>query len=100
MQGVYQKVRYAINTVTWTPIAPPLNCNYFGMKNLDSADVLLRTDMNDSGTEDLLRVGMQEGVEVTMKATQPGWYRFPIGQPVLWAKAVTGTGPIIATWVI
>jgi hypothetical protein len=98
----YVKKRYAITTTDWTPIVVPIDCNYFGLKNSDGSALILRTDMNDAGTEDALSPGGQETVTSgpSLGFLSGGSARFPQGATALWVKATAGVGPVIVTWVL
>ncbi len=102
MNAYYVKSRFAITTTDWTAITAPVDANYFALKNADGSALLLRSDMNDSQTEDTLAAGGQETVTSgpNLSFISQGRPRFSSGSTVLWVKATAGTGPVIVTWVL
>jgi hypothetical protein len=102
VNAAYIKSRFAITTTDWTAIVAPIDCNYFALKNADGSALILRTDMNDAGTEDTLAPGGQETVTSgpNLGFLSGGEARFPKGATALWVKAAAGVGPVIVTWVL
>jgi hypothetical protein len=48
----FAKSSIPINDAEWTPVRAAINCNYFGLKNADSAGLAMRTSRDDALTED------------------------------------------------
>jgi len=96
--NAYSKTRVTVDTVDWTPIVAPINCNYFGLRNLEGAELLIRTSKDDPNTEDVLEA--KEFEAVTASTAFVGEFtRFHQGETVLWVQATSGSGPVVATWV-
>ncbi len=96
--GGYAKTRVTVNTTDWTAIVAPISCNYFGLRNLEGSEVLIRTTRDDPNTEDVLEAKEFELVTSTTKYTGE-FCRFHQDEVVLWVKATSGVGPVVATWV-
>lgn len=98
----YVKKRFPIDAVNWTPIVAPIDCDMFWMKNIGVGTVTyLRTDVADDTTEDALQTGYQEActtIHLAKGPTESTW-RFPQNSVILYAKADTGTGPLVVTFV-
>jgi len=99
MQGVYEKKRWTLDAITWTPITAPYDCNTVTLRNLDSVNnIKLRTQSGDANTEDILTPDLQEHLG---GPSQPGGsFRFSKAQTVVFAQTVAGTGPLLATYLV
>jgi len=100
--GGYLKKRFPIDATNWTPIIAPYDCDMFWLKNIGAGSVtLLRTDKDDSATEDTLQTGYQESctaIHLAKGPTESAW-RFPKDAVILYAKADSGTGPLVVTFI-
>ena len=99
MPAPYEKKIITIDTVSWTAIDPPFDCDVIIIRNNGAPDVYLRTDKNDSNTQDTLKSTIQEVVGFATNATKSYSYRFKVGYPRVWAQAATGTGPLLVTFI-
>jgi len=89
--------RFTIDTITWTPIIAPNNCNAVTLLNESDSDITLRTDFEDSSTEKILFARNQEIMLGKEKAAPFRWYE---GCTVLYAQASAGTGPIHGSFLL
>jgi len=100
--GGYFKKRFPIDATNWTPIIAPMDCDMFWLKNVGAGTVtLLRTNASDPNTEDPLQTGFQEActaIHLAKGPTESTW-RFPKDSVILYAKADTGTGPLVVTFI-
>lgn len=90
--------RTPIDSVNWTPIVAPEACDYLAFYAEGDADVILRTDAGDAGTQKTLAGGTQEtfgGAPARFRRDS----RFVAAQVVYHAKATSGEDVIVATWI-
>ncbi len=97
--NAYCKTRVIVDTTGWTPIVAPINCNYFGLRNLEGSELLIRTNPDEQNTEDVLESKEFELVTAPTKLVGE-FSRFHQGETILWVKATSGSGPVVATWVL
>lgn len=92
----YVKKRIPITTDSWTPIstpiAMPVMLRGMSIKNASQYTVDIRTDPDDPETEDYLDPGVQEII--------PQAFWVAPNTAILWAKARSGTGPLIVTTLV
>ncbi len=98
MSATYSKTRVTVNTTEWTAIVAPVSCNYFALRNLEGSELLIRTSKDDPNTEDVLEANEFETVMGPTKFFGE-FHRFNAGETILWVKATSGSGPVVATWV-
>ena len=99
----YVKKQVAVDTVSWTAVAAPVDCMSFSIKNSVAADLKMRTDADDAATQDTIPAGALE----TILAPQHGQRiadegkatRFLAGDTVAYLQAASGTGPALVTFV-
>ncbi len=94
----YAKKRVTVNDQVWTAIMPPIDCNYFSLKNAAVGDLLLRSNPTDATTEDLLANGTVESMCNPKTDPLSGQYRFWHGVAAIYIKSVKNTGTVISTW--
>jgi hypothetical protein len=73
----------AVTSSAWTPVRAPINCSTWSLRPDD--DVRIRTDSADAGTEDIIKAGVQELLQVS------GGKRYAAGQLFAYLQAVTGS---------
>ncbi len=94
----YAKRKLSIDTVTWTAVATPIDCDSLAIRN-DSGATKIRTDSADPNTEDTIAAGVQEGIVAPIHEPAPFPVRFKTGDIICYLQAVSGTGPVILTFV-
>ncbi len=94
----YAKRKLTIDTVTWTAVVAPIDCDSLAMRN-DTASTKIRTDSADPNTEDTIGAGVQEGIIAPIHEPAPFPVRFKNGDTICYLQAVSGTGPVILTFV-
>lgn len=86
-----------IDSVSWTPISAPMDCNELYILIGGAASVKIRTDSADPNTEKTVSAGAE------YDPIDGGWVssgfkpRFPSGVTCLYAQATSGTGPLVVT---
>jgi hypothetical protein len=99
----YVKKQIAIDTVSWTAVVAPIDCQGVGIKNTVAVDLKVRTDSADPATQDTIPAGNQEGVVVARAQGNVQFdvasQRFRAGDTICFLQAVSGTGPALATFV-
>lgn len=81
----FRIVRLPINDEDWTPVVP-ISCSRLSAKNVNIADVFLRTDPNDPATEDRITQGMAQ-IILTSGIFQ--------AVPLFYAKLSSGSGTLV-----
>ena len=103
MIDVFQKKRLSLNANSWTSVVAPFDCDYFSVRNLTSGDIWLRTEENDSNSEDIIAPGMQDGVFAAARGsnirTQKKLARFLKNDVICYLRLPSGTGEVITTFV-
>lgn len=89
---------FTADSVSWTPIIAPIDCNGIIIKNLDDADVKLRSDAADPATEDTLPTGFTEAIVMTA-AHQRSDPRFESGDVVSYVQATDLTADFVVTFI-
>jgi len=89
--------RFTIDTITWTPIIAPNDCNQVTLLNESDSDIILRTDAADSSTEKTLIARNQEIMLGREKHAPHRWYN---GCIIVYAKATAGTGPVHGSFLL
>jgi hypothetical protein len=85
-----------INTTTWTPVTVPFDCTSLAVKNRDASNaVRMRTNSGDANTEDLIGPGVEQSLALPFHR-----YRFKSGTQPLWLLATSGTGPVVAKFLV
>ena len=80
-----------VDAAGWTPVNVPFDCSSMAIKNGGtSAAVRMRTDSQDSATEDLLTAGSEQTFAVPFYR-----YRFVTGAQPLWLQAASESVPVI-----
>jgi hypothetical protein len=99
----YVKKQVAVDTVSWTPVMAPIDCQGVGIKNSVAVDLKIRTDAADPATQDTIPAGNQEGLMVARSPGNvqfdQGPQRFRAGETLCYLQAASGTGPALATFV-
>ena len=99
----YVKRQIAIDSISWTPVVAPIDCQGVGIKNSVAVDVKIRTDSGDPATQDTIPAGSQEGVMVSRSQGSVQFdlapQRFRAGDTICFLQAASGTGPALATFV-
>ena len=99
----YVKKQIAVDTVSWTPVVAPIDCQGVGVKNTVAVDLKVRTDSADPTTQDTIPAGNQEGVVVAHDQGNVQFdvasQRFRAGDTICFLQAASGTGPALATFV-
>jgi hypothetical protein len=99
----YVKKQLAVDTVSWTAIVAPVDCMGVSIKNSVLVDLRIRTDSADATTQDTIGAGSIEtvsgprhnaGVQNSGTGT-----RFYAGDTVAYLQVVSGTGPVLLTFV-
>ena len=98
----YVIAQIAAPTGVWTPITPPINCNYFSLKSKAGQAITVRTDPNDPTTEDTLPANAQQ---IAVASAVSFWplasgdsFRFPQGLPILYVQPVGNADVIVGTF--
>jgi len=99
----YVKKQIAIDSVSWTAIAAPIDCMGVGIKNSVSTDMKIRTDAADPNTQDTIPAGNQDGIMVSRagdaRINAESGTRFRAGDTIAFLQAASGTGPALVTFV-
>ncbi|MGH9680562.1 MAG: hypothetical protein ACRD4Y_11490 [Candidatus Acidiferrales bacterium] len=99
----YVKKQLTVDTVSWTPIVAPIDCNGVGIKNSAPVDLLIRTDSADATTEDTIPAGSIETISAPRHAggvlDAGSGMRFYAGDTIAYLQAASGTGPAMVTFV-
>lgn len=103
----YVKQVIALTSDAWTPVAPPVDMDYFSVR-CTTGQMKIRTDQNDATTEDVVLQGIQESVmgnnvlgkAYPMLGAPMTQSRFPAGITAFWLQSVSPTGTAIVTWVL
>lgn len=85
-----------IDTITWTALVAPIYGNKLTVTpRAAGGAVKLRTNDADSGTEFTVNAGIQKSYDIPV-----GYHHFGFlpGETVLYAQAVSGTGPVDVDW--
>jgi hypothetical protein len=90
---IVRQTQFTIDAISWTPIYVPFDCNHISITTGDTSNALkLRTAAGDPTSE--VTIGSTQQWTI---GTQPA-YRFPrflTTEPVLYAQAAAGTGPLV-----
>lgn len=81
----------------------PIDCVGVSIKNSAMVDMSIRTDSNDSTTQDLIPAGSIEDLPARSYIDPQGGAtgsRFRSGDTVCYLQAATGTGPALITYVV
>jgi len=95
-----QKLRYktfTLDTVTWTPITAPIDCNQVTLLNMSAVDIILRSSDVDATTEKTLPAYNQE-IIIGREKQQP--FRWNHDAIILYAKASSGIGPLHGSFLL
>ena len=84
----------ALDASSWTPVNTPINCNCFAIR--PNADIKIRTDQGDAGTEDAILAGVQQYVLAPWIYTGA---RFPKGTVFAWLQSSSGPAVAVVTFV-
>ena len=84
--------RVAVDTLGWDALLAPATISRVRLKNIGPNTVLLRTDGDDSDTEDELAVG---AVEDFTPYRQAAWTR---GDPVVYLQSSDGNSTVVVRW--
>ena len=99
----FVKKQLTVDTVSWTAIVAPIDCNGVGIKNSALVDLRIRTDSADATTQDTIAAGSIETISAPRhsSAIQDGGsgMRFYAGDTIAYLQAVSGTGPALLTFV-
>jgi len=89
----------SVNNTEWSAVVVPINANHFSLR--PDTDVLFRTDVNDSTTEDKIASGTQEysAFDWPFNTVNVG-SRFRLGDVLGYAKTVGGTGKLVAKFLL
>lgn len=94
---VFVKQRLELDSITWIPILPPMDCNSIRIKNTDfGIPVKIRTDKDDGDTEDEILPTGQEPVSDTFNLP---WSRFGAALPAAYLQAASGAPVVVITYV-
>lgn len=89
--------RFTIDTITWTPIIAPNQCNAVVLLNESDFDIIMRSHLGDSTSEKILPARAQEVMLGKEKHAAFRWYE---GCTILYAQASSGTGPIHGSFLL
>jgi len=99
----FVKKQLTVDTVSWTAIVAPIDCNGVGIKNSELVDLLIRTDAADATTQDTISAGSIETISAPRHSggVQDGGsgMRFYAGDTIAYLQAISGTGPALLTFV-
>jgi hypothetical protein len=96
MPAPRENERLTLDTVTWTPVAPPFDCNYIGITNEQGAEIKLRTDSGDASTEEsILGFSAVNDIAASRDARSGQSFRYPKTVTAFWLRATSGTGPAV-----
>ena len=96
---VIQTTTLTIDSVSWTAIAAPMDCNFVYILVGGANLVTFRTDSADANTGKTVSAGLEyspnAGGQTVAAGSRP---RFLKNQTFLFAQAAAGTGPLTITW--
>lgn len=96
--GTLQTKAIAIDSVSWTAISAPMDCNEIYVYVDGGQSVTIRTDSGDANTAKPVPAGAEwspvGGGQQIGAGMKP---RYPAGQTVAFAQAAAGTGPLRVT---
>jgi hypothetical protein len=99
----YVKKQLAVDTVSWTAVVASVDCMSVAIKNSVLVDLLIRTDATDAATQDKIPAGSNEVVQAPRNPHSTNsidkTHRFEVGDTVGFLQAVSGTGPVVLTFV-
>jgi hypothetical protein len=89
--------RTNVDSVNWTPIVAPYECDFVAFYSEARADVAIRSNASDPTTEKQLAGGVQESLSTT-PSRHRRTSRFFVGEVLYYVKTLTGTDVIVSTW--
>lgn len=105
----YGKKQIEVNADNWTPISIDADCDFFSLR-CTTSDLLMRTNVDDASTEDIVSQGTQDGVTVGsgsaagISTGSGGPYvvgpRFLADSALCFIKSVQPTAIVRLTWVL
>jgi hypothetical protein len=96
MPAPFEILILTLDPVSWTPVTVPFDCNSLSIRNRDRSNAIrIRTNPNDSATEDLLGPGMEQSLSFPFHR-----YRYLAGSQPVFLQATAGTGPAVAKFLV
>jgi hypothetical protein len=94
----YSVTRITIDPITWTPLAPIINCCELKVANyLGTVDIKIRSDSGRASSELTIGPGFEENVDPRLVANRPEFTLivFPAGVTVVFAQTTSGTFDVV-----